>query len=63
MVIIKTAGKNIAIEMDKIGETVFQAKLAYIVPRVEGEGLPLELESLEDLGRNFDLYVFNQDVE
>ena len=55
MVIAKTASRNIAFKANKIADSVFAAQSAVLTRESE-----FDEEVLEDLGRNADLYVFNQ---
>ena len=43
----------------KMGETAFETQAAFVTREMGEEAFSFEHESLEDLGRNADLYVFN----
>ena len=60
MVIAKTARRNIAFKSTKLAESVFAGQSVIQTRQVATEGLSDEAD-FEDLGRNADLYIFNQD--
>ena len=62
MVIAKTASRNVAFKSAKLAESVFAGQSDVLISQVATEGLSSdEADHLEDLGRNADLYIFNQD--
>lgn len=45
-----------------MGDSVGAGQSAILTREVAGADSPIDDEVLEDLGRNVDLYIFNQDV-
>ena len=62
MVIAKTANRNVAFKAAKIGESVFAGQSETLTNEVATIDVSIDEESLEDLGRSADLYIFNQDA-
>ena len=62
MVITKIASRNITFKAAKISKTAFETQAVFITRGVGEEALSIEHESLEDLGRNADLCIFNHEV-
>ena len=61
MVIATAASRNIAYNAAKMGESVFAGQSDILTREVATAGSSTDEEVLEDLGRNADLYIFNQD--
>ena len=55
MVIAKTASRNIAFKANKMADSVLAGQSAVLTREID-----VDEEILEDLGRNADLYAFNQ---
>ena len=61
MAIAKTASRNVAFKFDKLVEALFEDQSAVQTRQVATDGISIEDTDFEDLGRNADLYIFNQD--
>ena len=61
MVIAKTASRNVAFKSDKLVEALFEGQSVVQTRQVAMEGISFDDADFEDLGRNADLYIFNQD--
>ena len=59
MVIAKTASRNVALKSAKLVESVFAGQSVVQTRQVAMEDISSEVD-FEDLGRNADLYIFNQ---
>ena len=46
----------------KMGETAFETQAAFVTREMGEEAFSFEHESLEDLGRNADFYIFKHEV-
>ena len=60
MVMTKIASRNIAFKAAKMSETAFETQSA--IARGVGEAVSLEHESFEDVGRNADWCMYNNEV-
>ena len=60
MVIAKTASRNVAFKVAKLGVSVFagQSDILTLTCEVATAGFSTDEEVLEDLGRNADLYLY-----
>ena len=61
MTIAKTASRNVAFKSAKFAESVFAGQSVILTRQVATEGLSSDEADFKDLGRNADLYIFNQD--
>ena len=61
MAIAKTASRNVVFKAAKIGESVFAGQFEALTREVTTVDVSTDNEALDDLGRNADLYTFNQD--
>ena len=66
MVIPETASRDVAFKAAKMSKSAFarqrQSDVLILMPQVVTAGPSTHEEDLEDVGRNVDLHMFNQDV-
>ena len=62
MVVAKTASRNVAVKAGKMSEAVYEMQANFVTPEVGGQAVSAEHESLDDVERNADLYIFNRQV-
>ena len=53
--------RNVAFKSAKLAESVFACQSDVLTRQVATEGLSSDEVDFEDLGRNAELYIFNQD--
>ena len=61
MVIAETASRNVTLKSAKLAESVFACQSDVLIRQVAMKDLIFDEADFEDLSRNADLYIFNQD--
>tara|TARA_A100001015_G_C14901441_1_gene676559 strand:+ start:48 stop:314 length:267 start_codon:yes stop_codon:yes gene_type:complete len=62
IVIAKTASRNVVFKAAKMNDSALTGQSAVLTGEVAGAGSSIDEEVLKNLGRNADLYIFNQSV-